>query len=381
MKILIIPARGGSKGIKLKNLQRVNGVTLVERAIRTAKKANLDQIIVSTDNPEIMRIATSYGVLVHQRSNQTSQDQASTESVILEVIKDYDETWNSDAILGFLQVTSPFVSYETINECFNFAEQGYSAFSATVFHGFIWDRDIKWMPVNHPIDKRLRRQDLTPMVMESGAIYCFPLEKFKLKNYRFCAEAMPVLESNLNSLQIDTPQELLLANLLAVQYETLPKIEFYPKPKILITDFDGCLTNDKVKVNLFGKETVIVNRKDGLAVKRLGNLGIRVVIATSETNKVVEVRAKKMKVEVLLGLEDKVSSITKYLNDQGLSWEDIWYIGNDVNDLGSIEKAAVSFCPIDAAPQIFNVAKVVLSRRGGEGLLSEIASRLESVNK
>jgi N-acylneuraminate cytidylyltransferase len=88
-----------------------------------------------------------------------------------------------------------------------------------------------------------------------------------------------------------------------------------------------------------------------------------------------------MKVEVLLGLEDKVSSITKYLNDQGLSWEDIWYIGNDVNDLGSIEKAAVSFCPIDAAPQIFNVAKVVLSRRGGEGLLSEIASRLESVNK
>ena len=131
MKILIIPARGGSKGIKLKNLQRVNGVILVERAIRTAKKANLDQIIVSTDNPEIMRIASSYGVLVHQRSNETSQDKASTESVILEVIKDYEETWNRDAILGFLQVTSPFVSYETINECFNLAEQGYSAFSAT----------------------------------------------------------------------------------------------------------------------------------------------------------------------------------------------------------------------------------------------------------
>ncbi|MFM9130473.1 MAG: acylneuraminate cytidylyltransferase, partial [Actinomycetes bacterium] len=115
----------------------------------------------------------------------------------------------------------------------------------------------------------------------------------------------------------------------------------------------------------------------GLAVKRLRKLGIDVVISTSETNKIVDIRAKKLKVEVLKGLENKVEAITNYLNSKSLTWADIWYLGNDINDLGAIEKAALSLCPLDAAIEVFEKAKVVLSRRGGEGLLSEIASRLE----
>ena len=96
-----------------------------------------------------------------------------------------------------------------------------------------------------------------------------------------------------------------------------------------------------------------------------------------ETNDVVITRAKKMKVEALIGLEDKVQAISDYIKTQNLSWSDAWYVGNDVNDLGAIEKSALSFCPIDASPEVFAKAQIVLARRGGEGLLAEIASRLE----
>jgi YrbI family 3-deoxy-D-manno-octulosonate 8-phosphate phosphatase len=378
LRILIIPVRKGSKGIKRKNLQEVNGLSLIKRALNTSLRSEVDKIIVSTDDPDIVSEIKHYPVTIHFRSKENSEDNSSTESVILEVIKDFEDTWTPEVTLGFYQVTSAFLSPETINHCFELSEKGFSAFSAVNFHGFIWEKQTNWIPVDHPSDHRPRRQILNQKVKETGAIYTFPLKNFKVKKYRFCSEARPVIVDSITSLEIDAIEDLKLSNLIATQFENHMGIfTNFKMPKIIFTDFDGCLTNDKVKVNMFGRESVIVNRKDGLAVKRLKKLGIKVVIATAEENKVVQVRAKKLKVEVLSGLENKVESISQYLSNQHLSWSDIWYVGNDVNDLGSIEMAAMSFCPLDASPEVFVRAQVVLSRRGGDGLLAEIASRLE----
>jgi N-acylneuraminate cytidylyltransferase len=382
LRILIIPARGGSKGIPKKNLRTVNGISLVERALRSALKSIVDQVIVSTDDKEISEIAIKYGAVLHNRSPENSGDSTSTESVLLEVIDKFENNWPNGTVVGFIQATSPFVSSKTVNECFDLAEQGYSSFSAKNFHGFVWEKIGKWTPVNHPLENRPRRQELNQKVVETGAIYCFPLKQFKEKKYRFCSEPKPVLVDNTTGIEIDEIPELELANLLATQYE-ISDFEFknIKMPKIIFTDFDGCLTDDKVKVNIFGKESVKANRKDGLAVKRLEKLGIKVVITTSETNEVVATRAKKMKIEALRGLLNKRESISIYLEKASLSWDDAWYLGNDVNDLEPMRKAALSFCPLDASVEVFKIADVVLSIRGGEGVLAEIASRLESVNK
>ena len=155
------------------------------------------------------------------------------------------------------------------------------------------------------------------------------------------------------------------------------KIHKIPKPKILFTDFDGCLTDDRVWLNQDGEEFVAANRKDGLAVKRLKDLGIQVVITSTETNKVVLARGNKMGVEVLQGLADKAESIDQYLKQKNLSWNDIWYIGNDVNDLGAIEKAKLSISPADAVKKVRKAVDVILKTNGGYGVLSEIASSLE----
>ena len=158
------------------------------------------------------------------------------------------------------------------------------------------------------------------------------------------------------------------------------KIKKSKLPKIIITDFDGCLTDDRVWLNQDGEEFVAANRKDGLAVKRLKTLGIEVLIASTETNKVVLARGNKMGVEVLQGLADKAEAIEQYLKQKNLSWNDVWYIGNDVNDLGAIERANLSLSPADAVKKVRNTVDIVLQTKGGSGILSEIVTELEKTN-
>ncbi len=153
------------------------------------------------------------------------------------------------------------------------------------------------------------------------------------------------------------------------------------KPKIIFTDFDGCLTDDRVWVNEHGEEFVSANRKDGLATKRLKGIGIELVITSMETNKVVLARGNKMGVEVLQGLSDKAQAIDDYLNKNKLTWEDSWYIGNDVNDLGAIRKASFSLCPSDAVEEVVKTVDYVLKTKGGYGVLSEIVTELESLTR
>jgi 3-deoxy-D-manno-octulosonate 8-phosphate phosphatase (KDO 8-P phosphatase) len=159
----------------------------------------------------------------------------------------------------------------------------------------------------------------------------------------------------------------------------MKKIKNQTLPKIIFTDFDGCLTDDRVWLNQEGEEFVAANRKDGLAINRLKKLGIQVVITSTETNKVVSARAKKLSIEALQGLADKAAAIDTYLNSNNLTWSDSWYIGNDVNDLGAIERAKLSLCPADAVKKVRKTVDVILKTNGGYGILEEIVTTLESI--
>ena len=157
---------------------------------------------------------------------------------------------------------------------------------------------------------------------------------------------------------------------------------FYKRlPKIIFTDFDGCLTDDRVWLNQEGEEFVAASRKDGLAIKRLKNFGLQVVITSTETNKVVLARGNKIGVEVLQGLEDKVNSIEHYLRNNNMNWGDVWYIGNDLNYIGAIRKAKLSICPADATQKVKKEVDVILRTNGGFGILSEIVTELEKIHR
>jgi 3-deoxy-D-manno-octulosonate 8-phosphate phosphatase (KDO 8-P phosphatase) len=151
-------------------------------------------------------------------------------------------------------------------------------------------------------------------------------------------------------------------------------------PKVIFTDFDGCLTDDRVWLNQDGEEFVAANRKDGLAINRFKELGITIVITSTETNKVVTARAQKLGIMALQGLSNKVEAIEIYLSEQNLTWNDSWYIGNDVNDLESIRKAKLSLCPSDSVKAVKKVVNYKLTTKGGYGILSEIVTELEKAN-
>ena len=149
-------------------------------------------------------------------------------------------------------------------------------------------------------------------------------------------------------------------------------------PKVIFTDFDGCLTDDRVWLNQEGEEFVAANRKDGLAINRFKKLGIKVVITSTEINKVVTARATKLGIDALQGLTDKVETIENYIAKYNLTWKDTWYVGNDVNDLGAIRKAEFSICPNDAVKAVKKEVDLKLKTKGGYGVLSELATLLES---
>ena len=148
-------------------------------------------------------------------------------------------------------------------------------------------------------------------------------------------------------------------------------------PRIIFTDFDGCLTDDRVWLNQDGEEFVAANRKDGLALNQLKKWGIPVVITSTETNKVVSARAQKLGIAALQGLVDKVEAIENYLAKTNLTWEDSWYIGNDINDLEAIRRAKFSICPRDAVKAVKKEVDLILKTEGGYGILSEIVTLIE----
>ena len=113
MFYVFIPARGGSKSIKNKNLQKINGIPLVERSIKLAlKKFECNQIVLSSDSNKILNIGEKYNINLHLRSSKTSNDTASTESAINEWLQDKD---NNYEWIILLEPTSPFINISDID--------------------------------------------------------------------------------------------------------------------------------------------------------------------------------------------------------------------------------------------------------------------------
>ena len=155
------------------------------------------------------------------------------------------------------------------------------------------------------------------------------------------------------------------------------KIRAIRKPKILAIDFDGCLTDDHVLVDASGNELVRASRKDGLGASRLQRLGITVVIISTEKNQVVSQRARKMNVDVMQGVENKQRALTEFAQNKSIEREDIWAVGNDINDLSLFDCAIFTMCPEDAASEVKSKVNLTLPINGGEGILNYLARILE----
>ncbi|WP_327582703.1 N-acetylneuraminate synthase family protein [Nonomuraea sp. NBC_00507] len=371
MRVLaVVPARGGSAGVPLKNLALVGGVPLVTRAVRACVRAELvDQVVVSTDHAQIAETAREAGALVVERPEELSGATASSESAVLHAL---DALGEDPEVVVLVQCTSAFIDPDDLSAAVRKVLDGEadSVVSGLPTHEFLWT--ATGSGVNHDPAVRQRRQDRDPEFRENGAFYVMRTSGLREHGHRFFGTIAVQPVPPQHAIEVDNPEDLELVRALA---------PFVDKPEpidvdAVITDFDGVHTDDRAYVDSDGREMVLVSRSDGMGVSLLRRSGVKVLIMSTEHNPVVAARARKLGVPVLQGLADKRTVLRDWLRIEGLDPARVAYVGNDVNDLGPMGEVGWPVATPDAHPRVRAAARVVLTTAGGSGAVRELCDRV-----
>lgn len=141
---------------------------------------------------------------------------------------------------------------------------------------------------------------------------------------------------------------------------------------LIVYDFDGVLTDNRVWVDASGNESVACNRGDGWWMGEFKKLGIKQHILSTETNPVVSTRAKKLDIGVSQAIKDKKSALLELMKLEGVDASRVCYIGNDMNDLPAMEVAGIRAAPNDAHPKILSYVDFIIPEKGGYGIVRHL---------
>ncbi len=381
MEILaLIPARGGSKGIPKKNIQSLNGKPLLTYAIEAARATpSINRVVVSIDDPEIGAVAEQHGAEVVWRPAEISGDHATSESALLHALDHLRQTEGyQPELLVFLQCTSPLTLPEdiqgTIQTLLN--ENADSALAVIPFHYFLWKPDAAGdaIGINHDKHHRPLRQDREPQYLESGAVYVMHTQGFLQARPRFFGRTAMYVMRPERYLEIDEPVDLLVAEVLLREQQKQRNLQALPNPvAALVLDFDGVFTDNRVIVFQDGREAVIADRGDGWGLAQLKAREVPILVLSTERNRVVQARCKKLGLPVINGVADKWAVLRDWLSDRGIDPAKVIYVGNDLNDKECLQSVGCGVAVKDAHPEIQKIAKIILQKPGGQGAIREIA--------
>ena len=115
--------------------------------------------------------------------------------------------------------------------------------------------------------------------------------------------------------------------------------------QLIVYDFDGVMTDNRVILREDGLESVVVNRSDGLAIGIIKSMGIPQMILSKEQNKVLEARARKLGIPVLQGIDNKKETLIECCRNKNIFLSNVVYIGNDINDVDVMRIVGYPICP------------------------------------
>jgi 3-deoxy-D-manno-octulosonate 8-phosphate phosphatase (KDO 8-P phosphatase) len=141
---------------------------------------------------------------------------------------------------------------------------------------------------------------------------------------------------------------------------------------VFVFDFDGVLTNNLVQIDEHGNESVSCSRADGLAFEVLRKLGKTTYILSTEKNKVVTARSKKLKTPVLQGVSGKSETLRELAKREDFDLKNVLYIGNDLNDYLAMQLCGYTVCPADSHSIIKEMSDICLNTNGGNGVAREL---------
>jgi N-acylneuraminate cytidylyltransferase len=374
MNIAFIPARCGSKSIPFKNIKEFCGKSLIYWNIEALQNSkNIDKIYVATDCEEISSIVHNFKfskVEVYNRKQENASDTASTESVMLEFINKNSFNENDNFLL--VQATSPLTQTKDFDKAIKQLkeEQKDSLLTCVRTKRFIWNDD--GTPLNYDYLNRPRRQDFDGILMENGAFYINTIGNIKKDKNRLSGKIAIYEMEEFTAVEIDEVDDWIIAEIFMHKY-ILTKKQI--KIKLFLSDVDGTLTDAGMYYGENGEELKKFNTHDGKGFELLRKAGIKTGIITSENTKIVENRAKKMKVDYLYqGLEHKgkLDIAKEICEKENITLQEVAYIGDDINCKELLESVGLKACPANTLDKIKVIPNIIkLSKEGGNGAVRE----------
>lgn len=222
--VALIPARGGSAGVPRKNLAEVGGVSLLERAIRSAAHCpHISSVVVSSDDQEILDLASRYGATPLTRPDELSSGTTRAEAVVEHFLNEpQGSRLEKSDVIVYLQPTSPFRTSSHVTASLEemFRAQSDSLVSVTVAS----THPAKIVTIGadglvhaapYGAEPSVNRQQLPKLHYPTGAIYAFTVGSFRREQMIPIFGALPFIMSGQDSLDIDNPDDLMIARAVA----------------------------------------------------------------------------------------------------------------------------------------------------------------------
>jgi N-acylneuraminate cytidylyltransferase len=392
--LAVIPARGGSKGIPRKNVKLFAGYPLIAYSIAAGLQAKtVTRVIVTTDDEEIAAEARKFGAETpFLRPAALAGDRTPDLPVFQHALQwlAEKESYVPQAVVH-LRPTSPIRPPDMVDGA---VEQLLAHPEADSVRGVISAREIPfkmWLidDLNRPMTPLMTvpgvdepynapRQILPHAYWHTGQIDVMRPATLLEKKSMSGKMVMAVILDERYTTDLDTPDEWSRAEWLAINSGldmVWPGARRRPMPEkieLLVLDFDGVLTDNRVWTDQDGREMVAANRSDSLGVGLLRRSGVETLVISQETNPVVAARCRKMGVACIQGENDKPSALKKALAERKIEADRVVFVGNDVNDLPCFPLAGWSVAVADAMPEVARQADYVLSRPGGRGAVREL---------
>lgn len=210
---VVIPVRGGSKGIANKNKINFAGRPLLAWSVlQAAASTQVTEIVVTSDDDELLAIARHYGATVIKRPDELATDEATSESALLHALDYLKKRDVEPNLVVFLQATSPLRKKADIDRAIDtFVESGAdSLFSASLADDLcLWRlHEGELTPLTFDPANRKRRQDRQPLLLENGSIYIFRPELLRTNNNRIGGKIVTYEMESWQSLEIDSPDDV-----------------------------------------------------------------------------------------------------------------------------------------------------------------------------
>ena len=374
--IAFIPLRSGSKGIEGKNIKDFNGRPLCYWSIKAASESSqIDEIYISSDSQKILDLVGDLKlnkVNTFLRSKETSSDEATTESAMVEIINKLN--FNHESTFVLIQATSPFVTNLDLDAAISKLQKGKSIISVSPFKRFIWNENG---PVNYDYFHRKRRQEFNDYFIENGSFYINYVGEILKYESRLSGKIEFQVMSEEASLEIDTEFDWDVA-----EYIHGKMNKNFNRIKLFLTDLDGVLTDGGVYCNMESEFLKKFNVKDGMGFELLRKNNILTGIVTTEKTSFSDVRAKKIQSDFLIKGESfngKLESVLRICEEKQIDLSEVAYIGDDINCFQLLSKVGYPGCPNDAVRQIKNITNIYISpKNGGDGCVRDFIDKLLS---